>query len=124
MSAYLVSQRKRSVFLNSIKETCCLTWTPFTPISVMSSVKTPGSLSAKSFSCLIHTESAMPEKIPGSKIRYSFKVILHTSLTDRLSPMVVHESPSAMTVVYEAHMTDHAQHLLCIPALANISETK
>ena len=33
--------------------------------------------------------------------------------------MVVHESPSAMTVAYDAHMPDHAQHLPCTPGLAD-----
>ena len=37
--------------------------------------------------------------------------------------MVVHESPSAMTVAYGAHMLDNAQHLPCAPALTNFPET-
>ena len=38
--------------------------------------------------------------------------------------MVVHESPSAMTVAYEAHMPDQAQHLLCTPALAELPDSE
>ena len=68
--------------MNIIIEHSGPTWTPVTPISVMSSVNTPGSLSAESFSCLIYTENAMLDETTGNNDHQSFTVQLHLSLTD------------------------------------------
>lgn len=38
--------------------------------------------------------------------------------------MVVHESPSAITVAYKAHMLGHAQYLSCTLALADIPQSE